>query len=79
MDKFEPADVPLVIDAMFAMTTFTYAMVLKDDFDMEKGITDAFTKRFIDQGFDPIQSGRVAATLNDTIIKMIKDFKEAGL
>ena len=76
MKHFTADDMPLVLDATFALALHAYALVLKDHVENDFKITDVLMDRFKAQGFDDIRSRRVASVINEALVKLLKDAKE---
>ena len=73
MQGFSAEDVPLVLDATFAIAIQAYVLVLKDNVDEDFKIHDVLMQRFLNQGFDPVRSEKVSGMICDTITSLVKD------
>ena len=65
--RIKPEDLPLILDATFAMAISAYIVTVpKEERDC---IGEAFRERFLSQGFDAIQSHGVAGVIQDAFSK----------
>ena len=76
MKEMTQEDLPLYIDAAFAMAMHAYVLTLKDHVENDFSIEDCFCDRFKQQGFDESQSRRVAKDLDRIFQKLLIDAKE---
>jgi len=77
MLEFETEDLPLVIDAAFALALNAYALALYQHVEDNFSIKDVLMDRFTSQGFGLDRSKKISEIVDKTINKMIVDAKNS--